>query len=187
MAVNPLDPTQPTLLSQSIELTAELRAIKQRLVTDKADIAQLQNTLIEVSGITDFGASLLASASPDAALDVLEFSVIGKELTQLANYADLAGQLGVIDPTPVLSIGTNKWSIALPGTLKLNLVKVSVPAGGTDITWQTPFTTAVYGVWATLNSGADFAPWITGEDLVGCHVDHNNGSTHSVFVLSIGQ
>lgn len=187
MAVNALDPTKPTLLDQSIELTAELRAIKQRLVTDKANIEQLQNTLINVQGITEYGSQLLASTDSDNALTILDFSVLGKELSQLADYADLALALGVESPIPTLSIGTNKWSIALPGTLKLNIVKVAVPSAGVNITWQTPFGTAVYGVWATLNSGADFPAFITTEDLVGCKVDHNNLSTHTAFVLAIGQ
>src|SRR6188508_1934404 len=105
MAVNPLDPTKPTLLSQSIELTEELRAIKQRLVTDKANIEQLQSTLVNIAGITAFGADLLASVDSDAALDVLDFSTVGKEISQLANYGDLAAILGVQSPVPTLSIG----------------------------------------------------------------------------------
>lgn len=187
MAVNPLDPTQPTLLSSSIDLTAELRAIKQRLVTDKDNIDQLQQTLVDISGITPYSATLLAAADSDAWLGLLNFSAIGIDLSQLSNYDDLADALGVQDPVPAITIGANKWTIALPGTLKLNIVKLTVPSSGTTVTWQTPFTTAVYGVWATLNSNGDFPIFVTSVDTVGCYADHNNASAKDGFILSVGQ
>jgi hypothetical protein len=186
MAVNALDPTKPTLLDQSIELTAELRAIKQRLVTDKTNIEQLQNTLVNVSGITAFGSALLASVDADAALTVLGFTAIGKELSQLANYEDLADELGVESPIPTLELGTQKWCITLPGGLKANIIKGNFSSGGGTITWQVPFTTSVYGVWATMEGSGDFPLWVDDVDNAGCYIDHNNASAKDGFVLAIG-
>jgi hypothetical protein len=187
MAVNALDPSKPTLLSESIELTAELRAIKQRLVTDKQNIESLQNTLVNISGITAFGAELLASVDSDAALDVLDFTAIGKELTQLANYEDLAALLGVESPVPELSIGTGKWCLTFAGGYKLNIIKANVSSGGSSFTWQVPFTTSVYAVLTTLNANADFDIWVGDYDNAGVDVDHNNGSDKVGFILGIGQ
>lgn len=189
MAVNALDPTKPVLTDPSIELVQELRAIKQRLVTDKNNIEQLQSTLVAVSSITTFGSELLASADSDAALTVLDFTAIGKIISQTPSWEDLADQLGVQSPVPVLTVGTNKWCIAFPGTLKINIVVVpSCPSAGTDITWVVPFETTTFGAVASIyNDSATQPAWTNDHDNAGCFVDHANGSAQGVCVIAIGQ
>ena len=187
--VNPLDPTSPTLTDPSIELTAELRSMKQRLVTDKTNIEQLQSTLVSISSITPFGADLIATADYDAALTLLAFSAIGKTISQTPDYPTLATALGVQSPVPVLSVGINKWCISLPGTIKINIVVLpSCPSAGTDITWQVPFATSVFGGVASMyNSSATQSAWTRDVTTAGCFVDHGNASSESVCVIMFGQ
>lgn len=45
-----LDPTRPTLPDDAGQLTGELRAIKSRLVTDKADIEALDTRVTAAEG-----------------------------------------------------------------------------------------------------------------------------------------
>jgi hypothetical protein len=185
---NPLDPTKPALTDPSIELTAELRAIKQRLVTDKTNIEQLQNTLVTVSGITAFGASLIAAPNIAAAHTVLGFSEVGKLLVEMPSFEDLADELNVQSPIPTLALGSNKWGITLPGGIKINVVVVNCPSAGIDIEWQVPFEFNTFGAVANIyNDVATQPAWTRDHDTAGCFVDHANGSAQTVCVIAIGQ
>jgi hypothetical protein len=191
MAVNALDPTKPVLSDQSIELVEELRAIKQRLVADKSNIEQLQQTLVNISGITAFGAELLASADADAALDLLEFTSVGKQLAGIPTLPDLIELLGIESPVPGLVIGgSNKWTILFAGTIKIQILVASVPSGGATVTWAEPFTN-VAGAWGAVASifqnTATQPAWTRDHDATGCFLDHANGSTQSCCVIAIGQ
>lgn len=188
MAVNPLDPTKPTLLDQSIELTEELRAIKGRLVTDKTNIEQLQNTLINISGISEFGAELMASADADAALDLLDFSETGKDISQVPSLADLGTALGVTNPAPQLSVGVSKWCIQFANSaLKINMVKLNMTPGGTAFTWQVPFTVGIYGMAGVLTVGSDDPMYILDETNIGGTARVNSSSSKTGYVIAIGQ
>lgn len=185
---NPLDPTKPVLTDPSIELVAELRAIKQRLVTDKTNIEQLQNTLVTVSGITAFGASIIASPDANTALTHLGFSPTGKLIAEVPSFEDLADQLGVQSPIPILNLGSGKWTIVLPGGIKISIVVLNCPSGGVDITWAAAFEVGVYGAVACIFNGSATQPaWTNDHDLAGCFVDHANGSSQNVCVIAIGQ
>lgn len=190
MAVNPLDPTKPTLLDQSIELTEELRAIKTRLVTDKTNIETLQNTLINISGITEFGAELLASPNPSAALDTLDFTETGKDISQLPDLETLASALGVVNPAPSLSVGVSKWCIQFAGSgLKINMVKFTIPGGAAaDLTWQTAFTVGVYGISYGLATSSDDPIYSVGDPtLTGVSLRCNTTNPRNGYVIAIGQ
>lgn len=190
MAVNPLDPTKPTLTDQSIELVEELRAMKQRLVTDKANIEQIQNTIIDIQGIGAFGAELLASTDEHDAREQLGFSPYGELLVQYASAAALAGDLGVVSPAPILTAGVGKWCIQFAdSTIKINIVKATfnhTGAGGTAVLWQVPFVTGAFAIVGNLQANADRAIWTSAETLNGCTVNHNNGSAHPGVVIAIG-
>lgn len=188
MAVNALDPTRPTLSDQSIELVEELRAIKQRLVTDKSNIEQLQNTLINISGITAFGAQLLASTGADDALDLLDFTPVGKQVAQINSLPDLVQLLGIQSPVPFVVVGGgNKWTIKLPGTVKIQVLVASVPSSGMTVTWAESFVSGAWGAVASLMGTSGTQPaWTLDHDATGCFLDHGNGSTQSCCVIAIG-
>lgn len=185
MAVNPLDPTQPVLLSQSIELVEELRAIKGRLVIDKDSITTLQNTLVDITGITAFGASLLASADSDAALDELDFTPVGKDLTQTVSLAALAISLGVQNFTPSISVGVGKTCITFVGGVKINMIQGAF-ADLAAHTWQVPFVTVIYGAATTLMQNNNDTVQIYNVTNAGCNVSFNGGGTKSYSVIAIG-
>lgn len=190
MAVNALDPTQPVLSSQSIELVEELRAIKQRLVTDKTNIEQLQNTLVNISGITAFGAELLASVDASEALDKLDFTAVGKQVAWINSLPDLVSLLGIQSPVPVIVIGGGgKWTIKLPGTIKIQVLVANIPAAGTTVTWAESFVSGG-GAWGAVASifgtSATQPAWSLDHDANGCYLDHANSGTQQVCVIAIG-
>lgn len=187
---NPLDPTKPTLLDPSIELVEELRAIKGRLVTDRDNIQQLQNTLVDITGITSFGAQLLASTGADAALDILDFTATGKEISQVASYAALATALGVQSPVPTITVGVGHWCVQFAGGFKINVITITTSDDGTTApTWLVPFTTSIWGAVATL-----FTPTTQGTTscnvnnatLTGCTLDHGGSGNRLITVIAVG-
>lgn len=185
MAVDPLNPSRPTLLDESIELTEELRAIKRRLVADKEDLDQLKNTFAGINSLTPYMADMLAKNNANEALAHLMFTATGIEISRMANYANLATALGVANPTPQVSVGPSKWCIQFPGGFKINIISASIPDQGL-VTWQTSFSQSVYGAVVSLNVDDNRSTHVYNINNSGANVSFSGSGTLQCTVIAMG-
>lgn len=187
MPIDALDPSRP-ILTDPVQITEELRAIKQRLVSDKASIENLQSTLVVLSNIGPFGEQLMALHDLSAWATLVQQSATGKTIFEAANVGVVQTLLGIVSANPTISVGANKVCITFPGGLKINVGRYNVVGTGQRCSFQTPFTTSVYGVFATMAaivSGHATVDYST-LDLDDVFVDHTNSGTYDVFLLAIG-
>lgn len=185
MAVNPLDPSQPTGTSQ-VELSAELRALKGVNVNHAAKIQDLEDQIVPVLNITPHGTDIIETADANATLDVLGFGEKMKEIVPLGTSAAILGALGVGSPNVVVTYGTNKWTAEFPGGFKINLMFETIGSAGTTVTFLTPFTAQCFAAFVTLAEDSNDVPYVGTLTISGVRVDHDSGGPHDMYILAFG-
>ncbi len=189
MAVDALDPTRPTGANQ-VELSAELRAIKARLVADKAGIEELQIAVDPVVDAGGTGLALLDSETADDAFTVLGVTDLGQQLIQnFLTLPEMKAFLGIINaPIETITNTSTGGTVTWPGGVKVKWKILNVPGGGSYVpfTWETPFSTICFFGLA-VGYGGDQATWLEGAPTItGGNVDHNNGGSRLVAIFGLG-
>lgn len=182
MAVNPLDPTKPTLLDQSIDLTAELRAMKSRLVADKEAIENLNSSIVDIGTITPYGLTVLQSADADGNHAVLQAGTAGLDVYKAEFMSDIVDLLGL---ATTISYGVNKVCVTLPAGIKINTLKGS-RAKNENITWQVPFTTTVWAGVITMNEVNEKILYLRNLSNTGATVDFEGTGNVDCSIIAIG-
>lgn len=182
MAANPLDPTKPTLLDQSIELTGELRAIKSRLVADKAAIENLNSSIINIGTITPYGLTVLQSADADVNHQVLGAGTSGQQIYQTEFMDDIVALLGL---QTSISVGINKVGVTLPAGIKINTMQGS-RAKNENVTWQVPFTSTIWAGVITMNEVNEKILYLRNLSNTGATVDFEGFGTVDCSIIAIG-
>lgn len=185
MAVDPLNPARPTLLDESIELPEELRAIKRRLVQDKEDLDQLKNTFAGINSLTPYMAAMLSKASANEALAHLTATAVGIDVLRMTSWENLAIALGVANPTPSFSTGTQRWCLQLPGGFKLNFISGSLGDQSLQM-WQTPFTQACLGAVGTCNIDDNRSVQVYSFTNSACNVSFSGGGSIACTIIGFG-
>ena len=183
MAVDPLNPALPTSTTQ-VEVAAELRAIKGRLVTDKTGLETLQALLSGVSSISAYMKGMLPIVSDDLVLDYLGITATGKDVLHMASLTDLADALGVTDYSPDVDISGVKSCISF-GELKFNMIYGSF-SDLTTHSWRTAFDSVVLCVLCTKNQNENGSVQAYNISTTGCDISFNGGGTKAYSVLAIG-
>lgn len=185
-----LNPAIPTSASQ-VEIAAELRGIKQRLVADKTAI---ENLLLAIEPLVDAGVTgleILAAASKATVFETLEFEAPFVAMSTIPTLEDLKNYLGIASQNnESVEIGSDKGTIRWPGNTKLKWTIDVIPSSGssTAVTWDNPFDQTVFFAGSLFfGSGGSNAVWVDGlNGLVGAYVDHGNASGHQVVTLALG-
>lgn len=189
MATDALNPTLPVGGNQ-VEIASELRGIKQRLVTDKANIEALQAAILPITGAGTTGLALLDSETPAAALTALAGTVVGKQLFQIVDVPAAQVLLGITSqietilqsaPTP------DHTTIIFGGGLMINIITKSISTGVDHHFWLTPFTSQIFGAVATINDNGTEAAFLQAVGLTDCYSDQSNGGSKNACIIAIGR
>lgn len=182
--VNPLDPSRP-VLGDPVEITEELRAIKSRLVSDKAGIESLQSTVVAISDPGIFGLPLLGTDTLTEALDLLDAGTTGRAVFAAETVGAIQALLSISNPNATVSAGAGKTCITLPGGVKINCMMGDF-ADGSSHTWQTPFTTVIFGIAAVKLVDENGSFQVYSENNAGFSVSFEGSGTKRGSVIAIG-
>lgn len=186
MAVNPYDPSQPTGTSQ-VELSAELRALKGVNVNHRDKIQALEDQIVPITDITEYGKDLIHLESVEDNLDFLGGMAAGIEVFQKPTVPDILDLLGLSGASMTIEAAAGKTCITWNTGLMLQIVNFDCPSGGETINWMHPFPTQVLGAIVGLNSTASNAAYIKDITTVSAFVDQENLSSHEVSVWALGR
>jgi hypothetical protein len=189
MATDALNPTVPVGGNQ-VEIAAELRGIKLRLVTDKASIETLQSQIAPITGAGTVGLQLLDSETTDAALAALAVTTVGKQLFHIADIPDAQALLGITSQIETITQSSptpDHTTIVFGGGLMINIITKSISTGVEHHTWLTPFPNQVFGAVATINDNGTEAAFLQAVGLVDCYSDHSNSGNKNACIIAIGR
>lgn len=186
MAVNAYDPSQPTGTSQ-VELSAELRALKGVNVNHRDKIQTLEDQIVPVLTITDYGQELIELTSVEANLDKLGAGPAGIEVFQQNSIPEIVSLLGLAGASMVIEHAAGKTCVTWNTGLMLQIVNLDVDSGGTSFTWFKPFPTQVFGAISGLNSVASNGTSVDTITTAGARADHGNASNQDMTVWALGR
>lgn len=188
MAVDPLNPSIPVSASQT-EVAAEFRAIKGRLVADKANIETLQNQILPLNNAGAKGLELLAAGTVEAVHEALEYSEDVQAVVNSSDTAAILAVLGLSNITPVITTELgDRRAIEFPGGFKINTTIVEISDNSVPVTYTflKPFTTMIWAFAAMPVQNTDHEAAINSYTLTQCEVSKSGDGARVFSIIVVG-
>ncbi len=184
--ITPMNSAVPQPSAQ-VQVSLELRTLKTKINELVTQGNEQETSIQPIVTAGALGLALLADADLDAVKNDLGFSADMKDFTTAPDTAAMQDFLGIAaSAVEINDVGVGSGTILFPGGTKINWNLQAIASGGAAIVFKTPFDTVCYGCVAGMVGGTQ-AGWVqSAPTLTGVGLDHNNGSTHTMFAISIG-